>query len=57
MIKRRSESLYMHIQCEANSPWMANLAGYDMDVVRGGRTKPRHIHWSRLEFYPRQARK
>mgnify|MGYP000082222525 CR=1 FL=1 len=24
---------------EANSPWMANLAGYDMDVVRGGRTK------------------
>ena len=42
---------------EANSPWMANLAGYDMDVVRGGRTKSRYIHWSRLEFYPRKTRK
>jgi len=57
MIKRRSESLYMHIQCEANLPRMANLAGYDMDVVRGGRTNSRHILWSRLEFYPRKARK
>jgi len=39
MIKRRSESLYIRIQCEANSPWVVNLAGCSMVVVGGGRTK------------------